>query len=243
MLPIAASLTAIAGVFGIGLIIGIAVLVTAEQALTAVAKTAARNISASFWAGVVTQLLAVPALVLLVLACAITIVGILAIPVAVLAWAMGLAGMVTLGTLATLMVIGRALAGGGKASPRSAAIRGLTVGLIALSLVWIGAALASQIPVAGVLARLVVVAFTWAIATVGMGAVVRSRIGISRISVQFGKFDRWGGSHFSNRWGSTFQPITDEIPASVSWDTPTPIQGVVAAKRPLDSTSTKDSLQ
>lgn len=240
MPSIAASLTAVAGVFGIGLIIGVAVLMTAEQAITAVAKSAARNISASFWAGVMTQLLAIPALIVLVIACAITIVGILAIPVAVLAWALGLAGIVTLGALATLMMIGRALAGSGKGSPRGTAVRGLTVGLLALSLVWVGAAMAGQVPFAGVIARLVAVAFTWSIATVGMGAVVRSRIGISRISMQFGK---WGGARWSGQWGSSFQPITDEIPVSASWQTPTPIQGVVAARRPVETGSTHDGAQ
>jgi phosphocarrier protein FPr/phosphocarrier protein len=57
------NLLAVAGVFGIGLIIGLVVLMTAEEALTAVAKTAARDISGSFWVGLLWQLLAVPLLV------------------------------------------------------------------------------------------------------------------------------------------------------------------------------------
>ena len=79
MTAITSSLVAIAGVFGIGMIIGLVVLMTAEEALVAVAKTAARDVSGSFWAGVLTQLLAVPALVVLIVACAITIIGLLAI--------------------------------------------------------------------------------------------------------------------------------------------------------------------
>jgi hypothetical protein len=227
---LATALFAVAGVFGIGMIIGLVVLMTAEEALTAVAKTAARDVSGSFWAGVLTQLLAVPALVVLLVACAITIIGILAMPIAALAWALALAGAVTLGILAVAIVIGRALAGRGSgASERAAALRGLTVGLIALSLVWFGAAMAASVPVAGALARLVAVAFTWAVATVGLGAVVKSRVGVSRLSVQF--VGRFGGK----RWGSARTTMTSEVPSPVSWQTPTPVQGVVAARRPVET--------
>lgn len=237
---LATTLTAIAGVFGIGLIIGLVVLTSAEEALVAVARTAARDVSGSFWAGVLTQVLAVPALVVLVVACAITIIGILAIPLAALAWGLALAGAFTLGVLAVALVIGWALVGrGSSGSERSAAVRGLVVGLAALSVVWFGAALAAQIPVVGTLSRLVAVAFTWAAATVGMGAVVKSRIGMSRLSVQFGRV----GGRWSSRWSggtaATWAPGSstgvNEVPVSqVSWQTPTPVQGVVAARRPVE---------
>jgi hypothetical protein len=209
------------------------VLMTAEEALLAVAKSAARDVGGSFWAGLLTQLLAVPALVVLLIACAVTLIGILAIPVAALAWALALSGAVTLGVLAVAMVIGRAVAGRGTgATERSAALRGLTVGLVALSLVWFGAALASQVPVFGAVARLVALAFSWAVATVGLGAVVKSRIGVSRLSVQFGRF---GGDRFSGytaKWGASRTTGVNEVQVPVSWQTPTPVQGVVAAPRP-----------
>lgn len=238
-----ATLLAVAGTFGIGLIIGLVVLVTAEEALLAVAKSAARDVSGSFWAGVLAQLLAVPVLAVLLIACAITIIGILAIPIAALAWALAVAGAVTLGILAVAMVIGRALAGRGTGqTERSAALRGLTVGLIALSLVWFGAALASRVPVFGAVTRLVAVAFTWAVATVGLGAVVKSRIGVSRLSVQFGRFSggKFGGGSSraeqprpqSPTWGAASSTGVNEVHVPISWQTPTPVQGVVAAPRP-----------
>lgn len=238
---LATTLTAIAGVFGIGLIIGLVVLTTAEEALVAVARTAARDVSGSFWAGVLTQVLAVPALVVVVVACAVTIIGILAIPLAALAWGLALAGAFTLGVLAVALVIGWALVGrGASGSERSAAVRGLTVGLAALSLVWFGAALAAQMPVLGTLSRLVAVAFTWAVATVGMGAVVKSRIGMSRLSVQFGRVggrwgNRWSGGSAAATWAPGSSTGVNEVPVSqVSWQTPTPVQGVVAARRPVE---------
>ena len=232
MTTISASLMAVAGVFGIGMIIGIVVLMTSEDALTAVARSAARDVSGSFWAGLLTQLLAIPALLVLVIGCAITIIGILAIPFAALAWALALAGMITLGLLGVAMVIGRAIAGSGRGSQRAAAVRGLAVGLGALSLIWFGTALAASVPVAGALARLVAVAFTWAVATVGMGAVVKSRVGVTRISVHLGRF---GGPRWNGRWSPTGPSVTDEVQVPVSWQTPTPVQGVVAARRPVDA--------
>lgn len=208
---------AVAGVFGIGLVIGLIVLTTAEESLTAVAKAAARDVGGSFWVGLLWQVLALPLLAVLVLACALTIIGILAIPIVAMAWALAYAGAFTLGLLAVALVIGRALAGRGKGSgDRAAALRGLVVGLFALSLVWFGASLLATLPVAGILARLIALAFTWAVATVGMGAVVTSRGGI----VKF-------------RMDTTMT----EIAAAPSWQTPTPVQGVVAARRPVSSQS------
>ncbi len=209
-----AGLLSVAGVFGITLLVGWVVLTTAESSVTAVARAAARDISGSFWVGLLWQLLAAPLLLVLVLACAITIIGILAIPVAVLAWALAYTGAFTLGLLAVAIVAGRAIAGKGSATnPRAVALRSLTVGLIALSVVWFGAALIANLPVVGLLARLVAVAFTWAAATVGLGAVVKSRGGVMKLR---------------------FEATTEtSIP---TWQTPTPVQGVAAARRPVTTT-------
>ncbi len=245
MLTATTNLLAVAGVFGIGLIIGLVVLTTAEEALTAVAKTAARDISGSFWIGLHWQLLAVPLLVVLVVACAISIVGILVIPIAALAWALAFTGAFTLGTLGVALVIGRALAGRGTGrTERSAALRGLTVGLAILSLIWFGAAIAANVPVAGAIARLIAVAFTWAVATVGLGAVVKSRMGVTQLSMRFGG-SHFGGSGFgvsgfTSPWGSASTPTTTEVSAP-GWQTPTPVQGVVAARRPVSIDSGIDS--
>ncbi len=203
---------AVAGVFGIGLVIGLIVLTTAEDSVTAVARAAAKDISGSFWVGLLWQVLAVPLLAVVVLACAITIIGILAIPIAVLAWALAYAGALTLGLLGVALVMGRALAGrGSTTTSRAAALRGLVVGLFVLSLVWFGASFMAAIPVVGILARLIALGFTWAVATVGLGAVVRSRGGIAKI-----------------RMNTTMTEV-----AAPLWQTPTPVQGVVAARRPV----------
>ena len=201
-----------AGVFAIGLLIGLIVLMSAEETLTTVARAGARDISGSFWLGVLWQALAAPLLLVLVLGCAVTIIGILAIPVAVLAWALAYIGAFTLGLLAVALVVGRAIAGRGAGSnPRAVALRGLAVGLTALSSMWFAAALLEGVAIAGAVARLVAVALSWAAATVGLGAVVKSRAGIVRFR---------------------FETTTSEV-AVPAWQTPTPVQGVVAARRPV----------
>lgn len=231
MLMETTNLLPVAGVFGIGMVVGLIVLTTAEEALTAVAKTAARDISGSFWVGVLWQLMAVPLLAVLLVACAITVIGILVMPIAALAWALAYTGAFTLGTLAVALVIGRALAGRAAGSTdRGAALRGLVAGLATVSLIWFGAAMAAPVPVAGAVGRLIAVAFTWAVVTTGLGAVVKSRLGVEQLSVRF-RSSRFGASGFSSRWGPASTTMTTEV-SSVSWQTPTPVQGVVAARRP-----------
>ena len=51
-----AGLLPVAGVFGIVLLVGLTVLMTAESSVTAVARAAARDVSGSFWVGLLAQL-------------------------------------------------------------------------------------------------------------------------------------------------------------------------------------------
>ncbi len=204
-------LVAVAGVFGIGLLIGLLVLMNAEESLSAVARAAALDVSGSFWVGVLWQLFALPILLVLVLACAITVVGILAIPFAILGWALAYFGAITLGTFAVAVVAGRAIAGrGSAASPRAVALRSMAVGLAALCAVWMVAALLADVRVLGGVSRLIAVALSWATMTIGLGAVVKSRGGMVRL-----------------RYETTAET---SIP---SWQTPTPVAGVATARRPI----------
>jgi len=216
-MPMATSgLVAVAGVFGIGLLIGLVVLMNAEDTVTAVARAAARDIAGSFWVGVLWQLLAVPLLVALLLACVITIVGIFLTPLVVLGWALAYTGAFTLGLFAIAMVAGRAIAGRGRnQGSRAVALRSLVVGLMALSVLWFAAALLANVEVAGALARLVAVALSWAAATVGLGAVVKSRAGMIHMQIE-----------------------TTAERTAPSWQTPTPVVGIVAARRPVPPQST-----
>lgn len=237
---LSASLLPVAGVFTVGVLIGLVLLLTGAPVITAVSRSVAQDVSKAFWAGVLWQLLAGPILAVLVLACAITIVGIFAIPVAFLAWVLAYAGAFTLGTMAVALVVGRAVGGrlGGR-TEQGAAWRALVLGLLLLTL---PVAAATE---AGWVGRLAGAAFGWAVATVGLGAVVRSRLGAATFSLHTmssGFVGQWssrgrgstaagGGSG----WGVTPTPARDpnEV-ARVEWDTPTPIRGVAAARRPTD---------
>lgn len=205
------ALVAVGGVFAIILIVGITTLILAEAPLVGVARAVARDVSRSFWVGTLWQFLAVPALVIAIAACAATLIGIVAIPFVVIAWTLICAGALTLGLLAVAYLIGRAIGGRGDgASTRSIEVRSLTIGVLVLGIVWLVAALLVAIPFVGVFARIVALALTWVAATVGMGAVIRSR----------------GGRRVEDR-----EPTTET--AVPLWQTPTPVGGVVAAARPV----------
>ena len=212
------ALSAVGGVVAIGLIIALVVLVSAQEPLEAVARAAEKDISASFWVGVLSQALAIPIVLTVSLLLAVTIILIPAIPIAMLVWALAYAGGYTLGLFAIALVLGRAVLGKRTTQNRAALLSSLMCGMILLSVVWFGAALIVSVPLAGILARLVALALTWVAATVGLGAVVRSRAGTVRAHLE----------------------VTTET-SIPSWQTPTPVFGVVAARRPTPtSTSTPE---
>jgi hypothetical protein len=197
--------------------LGIGVLVFAGRALDGVLDTLEVDVSRAFWIGVLTQLLAIPTLVIGCALLAATIIGILAIPIAAAAWILALIGLVTLGVCATARLIGHGLLGGSRAvgsvdqAKRRDALRALLIGLGILIGAWLIAAFTSQLPIVSVVTRGVALAMTWVAATAGMGAAVVSR-------------------------GGRRRPSYPRVPFGASgvpdWQTPTPITGVVAARRP-----------
>ncbi|MBU6366617.1 MAG: hypothetical protein KJT01_10450 [Gemmatimonadetes bacterium] len=235
---LSAALLPVAGVFTVGVLIGLVLLLTGEPIITAVARSVAEDVSKAFWTGVLWQLLAGPILAVMALACAITIVGIFAIPVVVLAWMLAYAGAFTLGFMAVGVVVGRAVGGRlGARTERGAAWRALVLGLLLLMLPWVAAA------EAGWWGRLAAASFTWAVASVGLGAVVRSRLGVATFTFQRmsgGVVGRWTAStgrapSAGAGWPAPERPRDPNEVARVEWDTPTPVQGVVAARRPASA--------
>ena len=212
------ALVAVGGVAAIGVILALVVLISAQEPLEAVARAAERDISASFWVGLLWQALAVPVVLTLSLLLAVTVILIPAIPIAVLAWALAYAGAFTLGLFAVTLVLGRAMLRRSTTRNRGALLSSLMSGMILLSVIWFGAAFLVAVPIVGILARLFALAVTWVAATVGLGAVVRSRAGTVREHIE----------------------VTTET-SIPSWQTPTPVFGVVAARRPTPvSTSTPE---
>lgn len=202
------SIRVVSGSFGILLIIAIGVLLFAGPNLEEVTSTLEARFARAFWYGVLGQLFVLPGLLVLIIALALTIIGILLIPFAVVAYAIAVAGLVTLGFLAVARLVGSAIWRGGDASARARAFGALFAGVTVFLALWmVGAALA-WVPLAASMVRAAALAATWAAATLGLGAAILSRAGTHR------------------RVAAGTRPV--ELAA---WQTPTPVAGVVAARR------------
>jgi hypothetical protein len=116
---------------------------------------------------------------------------------------------VTLGFLAVSRLVGSAAwrtGGTGKAR----AMATLMVGVSIFFALWLVAALLTWAPLAATVVRAAALAVTWSAMTLGLGAAILSRAGTHR------------------RVASAARTV--EL---ASWQTPTPITGVVAARRPV----------
>jgi hypothetical protein len=205
------SLKLVCAWFAILALIGIGVMVFAEGNLEGVVVALERGFARSFWLGVAGQVLALPVLLVLVVGLAITLLGVLLIPFAIVAYVIAAAGLVTLGFLAVARLTGGALASDrGTTSARGVHLRALVIGLVVYLAVWLLAAAFAWHPFAGAILRAIAIAITWVAATVGLGATLASRAGTQRPGA-----------------GPTKKATADEY----AWQTPTPVTGVAAATR------------
>ena len=193
------------------LAVGIGVVRFAGSHLEGVVRTVELDFARSFWLGVAAQFAVLPVLGLVVAALALSLVGAVAIPVAVLAFCVAAAGIATLGFLATAQLTGAAFipaTARSTLSAHGAALRGLLGGIVLYTGLWLVAAALTPFPVAGAVARGVAFAATWVAATAGFGATIWSRAG-TRVP------------------RPRLAPETDDF----VWATPTPLSGVAAARR------------
>ncbi|HEX3865258.1 MAG TPA: hypothetical protein VHV78_00845, partial [Gemmatimonadaceae bacterium] len=200
--------------FALFAIIGIGVMVFADGTLDGVVLALERDIGRSFWVGLAGEVIMLPGLLLLVAGLAITVLGALLIPFAIVAYVIAVAGLVTLGLLAVARLTGRALTSDrGTTSPRGVHLRALFMGLVVFSGMWMLAALFAWNPVIGAFLRAAAFTITWVAATVGLGGALTSRAGTKRPGV------------------GTTSGAADEL----AWQTPTPVTGVAAASRRVAS--------
>lgn len=198
-----------AGWLVVVLLVGLGVIVFSGAQLEAVVQALENRFSTAFVVGVAAQVGAVPLLALLCLALALTIVGILLIPFAIVAYILGVAGLITLGALAAASVAGHAVIREGQ-NVRVRAMRSMVTGTVLLMLPWLASALLVNSQWGGMIARIVAVAITWVAASAGLGAALMARGGVRHVHVHVGR-----------------TPVSPE-----GWQTPTPIGGIVAARRP-----------
>lgn len=207
------SIKLVIGWFSMLFVIGIGVLVFAENNLDGVVMALERNVTRAFWYGVLGQVAVLPALLLLVVGLLLTILGALLIPFAIVAYVIALAGVVTLGFLAAARLAGASIATDPKtASARGSHLRALLAGLVLYMALWLVASLFAWSPLIGALVRGVAMAATWVPMTAGFGAAIVSRAG-------------------TQRFGATL-PLRRSTPDDLSWQTPTPVTGVAASRRP-----------
>ena len=205
------SIRLVLGWFAILAIIGLGVMVFAEPNLDGVVVALERGFARSFWTGLVGEVLMLPALLVLVVALAITVLGVLLIPFAIVAYVVAAAGLFTLGFLAVARLTGGAFASDrGTTSPRGVHLRALVIGLVVYLVIWMLAAALTWSPLLGAIFRAIAIALTWVAATVGLGATIISRAGTQRPGA-----------------GKAAPTSTDEF----AWQTPTPVAGVAASTR------------
>jgi hypothetical protein len=218
-------------------VIGFGVLVTASPYLDGVAESFEGGFARALGIGIAGQMLVLPALLAVVVALALTIVGVLAIPLAIVAFVLATAGLLTLGFLAVAFMTGRSIGGGDRGpgrrratSARGEALRSLLIGLCLFMSPWLAAAALTSVPFASVVLRTIALATTWVAVTAGFGAALASRAG-TRGEAQRAARARTGGR------APERDPYVSSTPG---WQTPTPVSGVVAARRPTAVPSTHD---
>ena len=209
-----AALKMVMGWFAVLMVIGIGVLLFAEKNLDGVVGVLRLKFSRAFWIGVLAQLAAIPALLIVVLGLVISLIGILLIPFAVVAYVIALAGLLTLGFLAVARFTGGAFFRGA-ADSRAVHLKSLFLGLVLYLGLWFVAGAFVWNPIAGSVLRAVAVAGCWVALTFGLGATILTRAGTRREGDRARK-----------------PRPADEL----SWQTPTPVTGVVAARRPVVAT-------
>jgi hypothetical protein len=125
--------------------------------------------------GVLGGLASVPALVVLIIAMAITIIGVFFIPVGVGVFLIALSGIAILGFLAVAQVAGIAIAGKREAeTPAGQELQFLYTGIIAFSGLWIIAAAFTWFPILGAVLRMLAFSVTFVAVATGFGAVILS---------------------------------------------------------------------
>jgi hypothetical protein len=129
----------------------------------------------SLLTGVLGGLASIPALITLVLAMAITVIGIFFIPFGVAAFLIAVSGIAILGFLAVAQVTGIAIAGKREAETAAGQqLQFLYTGILAFSALWIIAAAFTWFPILGAILRMLAFSVTFVAVATGFGAVILS---------------------------------------------------------------------
>ncbi len=158
------------------LALGMWALFFAGEHLRKVVHAIAHEMPRSLVTGVAGGLAAFPLVIAIAVVLAVTIIGIIFIPVGIGAFLLALAGAAMFGFLAVAQVTGMAIAGSSAATetPAGNELRYLVSGILAYSTLWIVAALFTWVPVVGALLRVLAASVTLVAVLTGFGAVILS---------------------------------------------------------------------
>lgn len=220
------SLKRTAAWFGILMLLGIGVLTNSGDAMQRVTAALNAGFGRNVTVGLVAQLALLPVLATLCLMLALTLIGVLLIPFAIVAYLIAVLGLIVLGGLGAAQMVGRGVAARRPGlSERGARLQSLISGMLLLSLPWLAAAALASSPVASAVLRTLAMGITWITVTAGLGAALRTR----------------GGTRSHDEPWGVRRPAPSGTPLPVAqpqpeWLTPTPLTGVVAVKRPSSTT-------
>jgi len=178
--------------------LGFGLVFFAPRQLEVVADTVHDSFGRSFFAGLLAQPLIIPVFGLLMLGLALTLVGILVIPFAAVAFA----AVTVLGVLGGYLAVARSIGEAylrrrmslGHAVGGWLSYRYVVYGLVALFTIWLPATLVGWAPVAGQIFTVSAILISWIVATAGFGATILSRAGIR------GTFTRRFEQQFSDEY-------------------------------------------
>lgn len=195
------------------ILLGLGVLVFAPEKLRRITESLGRDPGKAITTGLLVQFATLPALAVLVILLAVTLIGILLIPFAIVAFLLMWMGIAALGLFAVAQVTGMAVMGPKQQSmtQRGAALGGLITGLAIFLVPWLAAAGMTWTSTPALVLRGIAVAMTAVAVTAGLGAVFRA--------------------HKPER-AEAYVPPATHTREEMAWQTPTPVGGVVAAKRP-----------
>ena len=157
------------------LLIGTFVLFFMRDYLKRAVEVVTNETGRSLFTGVLGGLASIPALIALVVAMAITIIGIFFIPIGVAAFLIALSGIAILGFLAVAQVAGIAISRKSDSeTPAGEELQYLFTGILAFSALWIIAAAFTWFPVLGAILRMLAFSVTFVAIATGFGAVILS---------------------------------------------------------------------
>ncbi|HEX5577647.1 MAG TPA: hypothetical protein VFX40_04680 [Gemmatimonadaceae bacterium] len=156
-------------------LVGFALMAFGADKLQIVVNTMQEGIGKSLGTGIIGQLVILPGAVAVVVLLAATLVGVLLIPLGLLAFIVAVVGIAMVGFIAVAIMTGAALTGGKKdETPNGAMLRAFLTGTAVYLGLWIVVALLSGIPLVGAMVESFVSAVTFIAVTTGFGAVLLS---------------------------------------------------------------------